>query len=123
MNEQRLGSRLQQCNAYRTLLDAGIPLAFGSDCMPLGPLYGLHGAIAHPIASERLTPATAWQLYTHASRAIARGDRTGFSAHAPGPRVDFVVLDRDPLTTSDWQRLRVEATIRGGAVIWSDLQR
>jgi predicted amidohydrolase YtcJ len=109
MNEQRLGARLRHCNAYRTLFDRRIPIAFGSDCMPLGPLYGLHGAVHHPLESERLAPAVAWRLYTQASRALA-GD-------APG--ADFVVVNENPFAGGDWERLRVEATIRRGRVVWT----
>lgn len=71
MNEQRLGDRLAQCNLYRTLHAAGIPMAFGSDCMPLGPLFGLQSALRHPLASERLDAATALHLYSGAARTIA----------------------------------------------------
>ena len=100
LNEQRLGSRLTQCNLYRTLYAAGIPMAFGSDCMPLGPLFGLRSAMQHPLAAERLDAATALALYSTAARTLAgRGD-----AGARAGR-DWVVLEGD----FD----RVAATYRG----------
>jgi len=40
--DQRLGrERREASNRYRDLLDAGVDLAFGSDCMPLDPLLGV----------------------------------------------------------------------------------
>ena len=48
-------------SALRLGLARRIPIAFGSDCMPLGPLYGLQGAVEHPLESERLAPAVAWR--------------------------------------------------------------
>ncbi len=90
MNEQRLGARLQHCNAYRTLHAAGIPLAFGSDCMPLSPLYGLRSAVWHPLESERLLPGLALALYTGAAAHL-----TGSAARGTigvGSVADLVVL-------------------------------
>ena len=122
MNAQRLGSaRLEHCNAYRTLLDAGIPIAFGSDCMPLGPLGGLHGAIAHPIASERLSRADAWRLYSRAGRMLARATAAPAAdgaIAAPPSDADFVVLDADPIDVADWRTLGVVATVQRGRVVW-----
>ena len=47
--DARLGEqRARSTNRYRDLLDAGVPLAFGSDCMPLGPLFGVRQAVTAP---------------------------------------------------------------------------
>ena len=115
MYERAVGrERLQVMNRFRTLRAAGIPLAFGSDCMPMGPLAGLRGAIAHPIAEERLPGSAALAAYTQGSAWAA------FAAHetgtlAPGMLADFVLLDRDPFTTgSSSEECRVVATVIGG---------
>jgi hypothetical protein len=93
MNELRLGrARLQHCNAYRSLIDAGIPVGFGSDTMPLGPAFGLRSAVEHPIASQRLDAATALRLYTsEAARLVGAEERHG--RIAPGLAADLVIWD------------------------------
>jgi predicted amidohydrolase YtcJ len=108
MNEQRLGpQRLRHCNVYRTLLEAGVQLAFGSDTMPLGPAFGLRSAIQHPIETERLAPDTALGLYTAAGAALV-GDAGG-GRLVPGGRADVVILHDDP--QGGWV---VETTLVGG---------
>lgn len=117
MNEQRLGSRLHLCNAYRSLVSAGVPVAFGSDTMPLGPLFGLQGAIEHPLESERLDAATALRAYTAASAALvfseARHGRIG-----PGLEADLVVLNQIPRPGIEWRNLRIEATFHAGRPVF-----
>ncbi len=65
MYYKRLGEkRWKNMNLFKTLLNEGIKIAFGSDCMPLGPLYGIKGALNHPIEKERIDFETAMKLYT-----------------------------------------------------------
>lgn len=111
MNEQRLGrNRLEHCNAYRSLHEAGIPLAFGSDCMPLGPAFGLRGAIEHPIAAQRLDAATALRFYTaESAQLVGGGERHG--RIAPGLAADLVVLREGTL--------EVDATFFAGRQVYS----
>ena len=46
MYEQRLGWEHARClNRFRLYAERGLPLAFGSDDMPLGPLYGIRSAV------------------------------------------------------------------------------
>lgn len=113
MNEQRLGDRLRHCNAYRTLVAAGVPVAFGSDTMPLGPLFGLGGACAHPVAGEALDVATALCAYTALSSALVFAEsRQG--RIAPGLQADLAVLSEVPSPSTDWSLVRVLATFRAG---------
>ena len=118
MNEQRLGARLEHCNAYKALLDAGVPLAFGSDCMPIGPLYGLQSATAHPVEAQRVTPATALELYT-ARAADCVLATNSFGRIAPGLAADLVVLDGDPLDPVALQTVRVGATFVAGRCVYT----
>ncbi len=94
--------------AWRSLLDAGTPLAFGTDAPVerLEPLLSLFAAVTrqresgeppggwHP--EQRLTLAEAVRAYTHGS-AIAAGLERELGDLAVGKRADFVVLDRDVL--------------------------
>jgi predicted amidohydrolase YtcJ len=105
MNAQRLGERLAHCNAYRTLLEAGIPMAFGSDCMPLDPLYGIRSAIEHPVTGERIAPRKARELYASAPRRLA-------GIHPAPASADLAVLSDVPESGTNWDALRVEAVFR-----------
>ncbi|HUR62840.1 MAG TPA: amidohydrolase family protein, partial [Candidatus Thermoplasmatota archaeon] len=48
MYHARLGDRFLLNNRFRTFKEGSLPLAFGSDGMPFGPLVGLQSAVAHP---------------------------------------------------------------------------
>jgi predicted amidohydrolase YtcJ len=117
MNEQRLGARLEHCNVYRTLLDAGIPLAFGSDCMPLGPLYGLQSAVRHPIAEQSIEPTTALALYTQKAAALVQGE-SRFGAIRSGMNADLAVLSSDPTDAEALARAQVAATFVAGRLLY-----
>ena len=69
MYYKRLGEkRWKNMNPFKTLLNEGLNIAFGSDCMPIGPLYGIKGATNHPIQSERIDFETSLKLYTETPR-------------------------------------------------------
>jgi hypothetical protein len=115
MNEQRLGpERLKHCNVYRSLLDAGMRLAFGSDCMPLGPLYGIQAAVHHPLPEQRLTPEQALRFYC-ATPAVMNFGPTGMGTLQPGQPADLVVLDGDPFALDG---ATCVATMVEGRFVW-----
>ncbi|MFQ5600937.1 MAG: amidohydrolase [Candidatus Krumholzibacteriia bacterium] len=116
MNEQRLGTRLAHCNAYRSMLDAGVPLAFGSDCMPIGPLFGLRSAVAHPVVAQRLDAATALELYTAAAAKLVHAE-SRLGRIAPGFAADLVVLSHDPLDAGALPDTRVDASFLAGQLV------
>jgi hypothetical protein len=118
MNAQRLGSRLSHCNAYRSLQDAGVRLAFGSDCMPLGPAFGLHSAVHHPLESQRFDPRTALDLYTAAAAELVRAEAI-HGRIAPGLEADFAVLSEDPQAAPDLRRLQIDATFLAGREVYT----
>ncbi|MCB1560048.1 MAG: amidohydrolase, partial [Xanthomonadales bacterium] len=108
--EQRLGSqRMAGAYAWRSLLDSGARLAFGSD-FPVeseNPMLGLYAAVTrqdregHPTGgwqpAQRLTPAEALRGFTlDAAYAGFAEDEVG--SLKPGKRADFVILSADPLT-------------------------
>jgi predicted amidohydrolase YtcJ len=112
MNEQRLGDRIAHCNAYRSLLEAGVPVAFGSDCMPLGPLYGLSGAVRHPQREQRIAADAALDLYTRAAAELVFAEGIHGQIR-PGMAADLAVLSGDPLTGNP-SHLVVDATFVTG---------
>lgn len=104
---QRVGAeRLKGTYAFKSLLDAGAKVAFGSDwpVAPLDPLTGVAAAVlrqtidgANPggwLPEQKLTMAQALHAYT-ATNAFAgfQDDRLG--RIAPGMLADFVVMDAD----------------------------
>jgi hypothetical protein len=65
MYNQRLGDKRERLsNQYRAMLDEGIRVAFGSDCMPFNPIYGIWSAVNHPIRENRITLEEAVMCYT-----------------------------------------------------------
>ena len=96
MYRRRLGSpRWRSMNPLGTLQRAGIRMAFGSDGMPIGPLYGIWSATQHPVPEERLTPEQAVRCYTTGS-AYAGFEEDEKGKLLPGYAADFVVLSADP---------------------------
>ncbi|NLW50466.1 MAG: amidohydrolase [Candidatus Brocadiaceae bacterium] len=96
MYEERLGpDRWMRMNPLGTLVRAGVRLAFGSDGMPIGPLYGIWSATQHPDPAERLTVEQAVACYT-AGSAWAGFEEAEKGRLQPGYAADFVVLSSDP---------------------------
>jgi predicted amidohydrolase YtcJ len=110
--EARLGKeRLAGAFAWRSLLEEGVPLAFGSSFprrgdRPVDPLVGLYAAVTRQ--NERGEPAGGWLPHQKISAGEALALFTDGPAYAsfaearrgkilPGMDADLTVLDRDPL--------------------------
>ena len=117
--DSRLGTeRRKWTNRLRTILDAGVPLAFGSDSMPLGPLEGIHHAVNAPTESQRLTVTEALRAYTQGA-AYAGHDEGRLGTIEVGKRADFVVLDASPWENEDSIReIDVEMTVVDGEIVY-----
>ena len=128
MAEARLGpQRLQGAYAWKTLLESGTHLAFGTD-VPVessDPFAGLAAAITREDASgqpfggwlpeERISREQAWRAYTTgAAYAAFADDRLG--SLEVGKRADFVIIDQDLMLATPVQirNLRVLETWVGG---------
>ncbi len=109
MAEARLGeSRLGGAYAWRSILEAGGALAFGTDAPvePVDPLAGLAVAISRTNAAgdpfggwrpqETINHEQALAAYT-AGAAYAGFAEGRFGSLAEGERADFVMLSADPL--------------------------
>ena len=120
MYEARLGPRrLRQNNPYRLLLDEGVRVAFGSDCMPFDPLYGIWSAVNHPIRESRITLGEAVRCYTlEAAYASFEEDIKG--SVEPGKLADITILDGDltALPPDEIRDVTVHMTIVGGKVLY-----
>ncbi|MFX1475175.1 MAG: amidohydrolase [Promethearchaeota archaeon] len=121
MYDERLGvDRAQQLNNLRRILDTGVRVAFGSDCMPMDPIYGLYSAVVHPNPAIRITVKEALQCYTLDS-AYASFEERDKGSLAPGKLADFVVLSENPLSVAPdaLGKIKVEQTYVGGTLVSS----
>lgn len=119
--------RLPTTYAFRSLLDAGAHLAFGSDwtVAPLDPLLGMQAAVTRQtldgknpggwVPEQKITAAEALAAYT-SGVAYAHFREASEGALRVGMRADLVVLDRDILVAdpATIAETHVLATIVGG---------
>lgn len=113
--ETRLGrDRASRNNPYRRILRRRIPLCFGSDGMPYGPLYGIHSAVNGFFGDQRISPEEAVRAYT-AMGAYASFEEDVKGTLEAGKLADFVVLEGDPFAEPDRIRTcRIHSTWIGG---------
>ncbi len=132
--EKRIGpQRSKTTYAFRSLLDAGATLAFGSDwtVAPLNPLTGIKAAVTrqtldgrHPggwIPEQKITLDEAVRAYTVGSAYAEFADHVKGTL-APGKLADLVVLDRDiyRIDPAEIDQARVVMTVMDGKVIHED---
>ena len=117
--EQRLGKEwLSKNNPYRLILDRGIKLAFGSDCMPLGPSYGIHLAVNSEHASQRISINEAIRSYTEKGAYLCKFEgRCGVIKK--GMDADLAIFDTDYLKNT--RDKRPFATLLEGKVVYGSL--
>ncbi len=120
MNERRLGpERARTSEGLRDVWGRGIPLAFGSDGMPFGPLYGLQGAIHHPVEEQALPPMVALRAYTLGSAWAARVEDFLGTVEV-GKAADLVLLSEDIEHSQDLREVKVVLTVLGGFIVHVD---
>ncbi|MCP4250810.1 MAG: amidohydrolase family protein, partial [bacterium] len=113
--DRALGSeRVCRMNPFRAIHDRGIPMAFGSDGMPMDPALGLCGAVEHPMAGARLTSEEALTTYL-GGRLAPAGVWEQEDWWTLG-RNGAVLYDRDPLELArgDLSRVPVQGVLWGG---------
>jgi predicted amidohydrolase YtcJ len=130
--EKRIGpERLKTTHAYRSLLDAGAVLAFGSDwpVAPMVPLMGIYAAATRRtldgknpngwVPEQKITVAEAVHAFTMGS-AYAEGEETVKGSIAPGKLADLVVLSKDIFHVDpvEIENTRVEMTMFDGKIIY-----
>lgn len=122
------GARSALAYAWRSLLDTGAVLAFGSDCPveDLNPFLGLHSAITRTrpdgypgpegwYPQQRITAEEAVRAYTWGA-AYAAGLEDQLGSLTEGKLADLVVLDRNVFTCQPdaTAQTRVVGTMIGG---------
>ena len=117
--DNRLGEeRSRWSNRFRTMLDAGVTLAFGSDCMPMNPLYGIDWVVNARDDDQRLTVTEALRAYTIGA-AYAGFDEDRLGTIEVGKRADFVVLDESPWEHRETiDEIDVAMTVVDGSVVY-----
>jgi predicted amidohydrolase YtcJ len=117
--------------AFRSLLDAGARVAFGSDwsVAPANPILGIHAAVtrqtldgAHPdgwVPEEKVGVEDALVAYTR-NGAYASFEEKLKGSLGQGMLADVVILDRDitAMPSSEIGETRVLQTIVGGATVY-----
>ena len=123
--------RTPRAYPWRTLLERGAVLAFGSDAPvePIDPLLGIHAAITRRrpgdrdawFPGQRLTLDEAIHAYT-AGAAYSTGREREWGTLEVGMRCDATVVDRDlaKLDEGDLLEARVSGTITDGVVRYGD---
>ncbi len=87
-------------NPFREIVDRGIPLAFGSDCMPIGPVFGISQAEKSEFSNQRLSLREGIRAYTEGSASLlGLSDRKG--RISKGFDADFVVMQPDFLSEQE----------------------
>jgi predicted amidohydrolase YtcJ len=116
----RLGSkRVVRNNPFREVLDSGVKLVFGSDCMPFDPLYGIHSAVNAPHPSQRLSVEEALAAYTREA-AFASFEERLKGTLSVGKFADFAVLSADPFEHSDAiASIKVTKTVLAGKIVFN----
>jgi predicted amidohydrolase YtcJ len=129
MADQLLGARARYAYAFRSLLNAGATLAFGSDCPveTLDPLAGIHAAVTRERANGE--PRGGW--YPEEKISVEEAVRSYIPPPPPSPAseggswsggiADCIVLSQDIFTIPPRQILstRVDYTIVGGKIVYA----
>lgn len=119
---------MQHAMAFRSFLDAGVPVAAGSDFQPgpFAPLMGIQGMVTRTGwngetwgANQRITVAEAVRVNT-LNGAYASHEEAIKGSIAAGKLADFVVLADDPHTVAHdkIKDIQIVRTVTGGATMY-----
>jgi predicted amidohydrolase YtcJ len=129
---KRLGpARIREMYDFKSLLESGAVLAFGSDwpVAPMKPLEGIYAAVTRRtldgknpggwIPEQKITVAQAVHAYT-VGAAYAEYEEDIKGSLEPGKLADIVVLDQDIFSVSpdEIAKAQVDLTMIGGKVVF-----
>jgi len=129
--EKYIGDRIKTTYAFRSLLDSGARLAFGSDWFvaPPTPLEGIYAAVTRRtlddrnpdgwVPEQKISVAEAVRAYT-AGAAYASFEESTKGVLAAGRLADFVMLDRNifEIAPEEIRNARVVTTVVGGRKVF-----
>ena len=107
--------RALRLNPFRNIIDRGFRLGFGSDSMPMDPLFGLKGAVEHRDPSLSISVGEALKAYTLEAASIS-GCEPLAKPLGPGRQADIVFLSGNPF--SGISGVTVEKTLRKGKTVY-----
>ena len=130
--EKYIGDRIKTTYAFRSLLDAGARMAFGSDWFvaPPTPLEGIYAAATRRtidgrnpdgwVPEQKISVEEALRAYT-ADAAHASFDEDRKGTLTPGRLADFVMLDRNifEIPPEEIRTVRVLMTFAGGREVFA----
>lgn len=130
--EERIGpERIKTSYAFRSLMDSGAVVAYGSDwpVAPLKPLVGIYAAVTRRtidgknpdgwVPEQKVSVEESVRAYT-VNAAYAEGEEKLRGSIEPGKLADIIVLSRDifhidPVEIED---VKVDLTLLGGEVVY-----
>ncbi len=127
MADRLVGARARYTYAFKSLLNAGANVIFGSDCPveTLDPLVGIHAAVTRERANgeprggwypvEKLTVEEALRAYAAPLRAAGDGEEEA------GALGDCLVLSQDifAIPPAEILNTRVDCTVVGGKIVYA----
>lgn len=134
--EKRIGpDRIKRTYAFRTFLNHGVRLAFGTDwpVAPLSPMWTIYAAVTRAtldgknpdgwVPEQKLSVAEAVEAYTLDS-AYAEFQENEKGSITPGKLADFVVVSDDifKIPPAAIKNVKVEATYVGGKLVYGGLE-
>src|SRR5215471_9146530 len=134
--EKRIGAdRVSRTYAFRTFLQNGVRLAFGTDwsVAPLSPMWTIYAAVTRAtldgknpegwVPEQKLSVAEAVEAYTMGSAYAEFQDKEKGSI-TPGKLADFVILRDDifRIPPAAIKNVKVEATYLGGKLVYGALE-
>ncbi|HLL72852.1 MAG TPA: amidohydrolase [Pyrinomonadaceae bacterium] len=135
--EKRIGNaRARTTYAFRSLLDSGATLAFGTDwyVAPLNPMFGIYAAVTRRtldgknlqgwIPEQKITVEEAVRAYTVGSAYAEFAEHTKGTL-AVGKLADIVILSQDifRINPVEIEQTKVRLTIMDGRVVYEEKSR
>ena len=125
MREALIEEQLEHIIPFRSLLEAGVPVALSADGLPQNPMYGIYAAVARHTdqgnilgKAEGVSVMDALRAYTRTSAYALFGEKSWGSLE-PGKMADLIVLDHDILAVPAEQikDIQVLLTVKKGKVV------
>jgi predicted amidohydrolase YtcJ len=132
--ERRLGpERVKSSYVFRSLLDRGATLVFGSDwyVAPLSPILGIHAAVTRQtmdgknpdgwLPEQKIAVEEAVRAYTTGAAYAEFGENSKGSLEV-GKLADVVVLSQDIFRadSDEIQKAEITHTIVGGRIVYGE---
>ena len=114
--EEKLGSWwLERNNPYREILDEEKALLFGSDCMPMDPLFGIELAVNSEYDAQRISLEEAVKAYTRGAKYFG----SNYGEIKEGNIADIVVIKENFWDMKNPRNAKVWMTMVDGKIMYT----